>query len=184
MIFLETGRLVIRNFKPSDWQMLHSMVIRYQATEMAAYDRPWPTSEEEIRNTTGWFASTNSYLAVCLKDTGRLIGYIGITPDETHGQRVYELGYAFDANYHGRGYASEACRAVLDHAFNELQADRIIAGTASVNQPSIRLLKRLGFQKTGEEMVSFRKDENGKPIEFLGYNFAILKAEWEQQRKS
>ncbi len=91
----------------------------------------------------------------------------------------FEIGYIFNSDYHGKGYATEACRAVLDHAFDRLQADRVITGTAAVNRASCRLLERLGFKKTVESTGSFRNTPDGKPIEFLGYTFAISRGEWE-----
>jgi hypothetical protein len=63
MISIETERLVLRNFQSSDWEALHKMVVQYEASAMAAYDQPWPTSVEEIKGVTGW-SPADYYLAV------------------------------------------------------------------------------------------------------------------------
>jgi ribosomal-protein-alanine N-acetyltransferase len=175
---LETKRLLIRNFKPGDWEALHEMIVQYQASELAAYDQQWPTGPEDIKRVAEWFASGDSYLAVTLKDTGRFIGFVSLNPEEKEGVREYNLGYIFNFDYHGKGYASEACRAALAHAFGTLQADDVITGTAAVNTASCRLLERLGFKKTAESTGSFRNDLEGKPIEFLGYTYVLSKADW------
>jgi [ribosomal protein S5]-alanine N-acetyltransferase len=179
MLSLETERLAIRNFNSSDWEALHEMILQYEASELAAYDQPWPTTVEEIKGTTEWFAGGDSFLAVCLKETGRFIGFVSLNPEPVEDAQVFNIGYIFNFDYHGKGYATEACRAMVDHAFGSLKADRVITGTAAVNRASCRLLEKLGFQKIGEDTGSFRSTPEGKPIEFLGYTYALSKAVWE-----
>lgn len=180
MIPIETARLVLRNFIDDDWESLHEMITQYQASEYAAYDQQWPTSAEEIKGITNWFASGDEFLAVCLQDTGQFIGFVALNPDDRADGRQYSIGYVFNSQYQGRGYATEACQAILGHAFNQLQAQKLVTATAEVNRPSRRLLERLGFQKTAENMASFRTSADGKPIEFLGYSYALTKPEWEK----
>jgi [ribosomal protein S5]-alanine N-acetyltransferase len=54
----------------------------------------------------------------------------------------------------------------------------VISGTAAANQPSCRLLLRLGMRVTGHGTGSFRKTADGEPIEFEGLSFAISRGEW------
>ena len=86
--------------------------------------------------------------------------------------------YVFHSDYHGQGYATEACRALLGHAFGPLQAQRVVTGTAAANTASRRLLERLGFRKTSESTGSFRNDADGRPITFLGYAYELTREEW------
>jgi ribosomal-protein-alanine N-acetyltransferase len=180
LVTLETERLAIRNFQPSDWEALHEMITQYQASELAAYDQQWPAAPEDIKGVAEWFASGDSYLAVTLKDTGRFIGFVSLNPEQKEGVKEFNLGYIFNFDYHSQGYASEACRAALAHAFGTLQADSVITGTAAVNTASCRLLERLGFRKTAESTGSFRNDPDGKPLEFLGYSYYLSKKDWEK----
>lgn len=82
MTLLETERLIIRNFGTGDSEALHEMICQYESSELAAYDQQWPTSPEEIKGVTEWFAAGDSYLAVCLKDTGRFIGFVALNPEQ------------------------------------------------------------------------------------------------------
>jgi [ribosomal protein S5]-alanine N-acetyltransferase len=175
---LETERLVIRNFQATDWEALHEMIVQYTASELAAYDQPWPTAPEEIRKVTEWFASGDSYLAVCLKPADRFVGFVALNPDASDEQRVFNLGYVFNFDYHGHGYATEACRAVLEQAFEARQAQRVVTGTAAANGASRRLLERLGFEKTSESIGSFRQTSDGKPLQFVGYTFELSRDAW------
>ena len=182
MTMMETERLIIRNFHAGDWQALHVIILQYQASELAPYDHQWPTSHEEIRRITEIFTGGDSFLAVCLKDSSQLIGFVRLNPEEGDGQRDFNIGYVFNSDFHGLGYATEACRAVLNRAFCQLQADRMVTGTAALNQASCRLLERLGFQKSCEEIASFKTAEDGNPIEFLGYRYSISRDEWGKRK--
>lgn len=154
------------------------MVIKYRASEYAKYDHEWPTATVEIKGIVDWFAGGDSYLAVCLKRTGKLIGFVALNPDEGDGGVAFNLGYVFHTDYHGQGYATEACRAALDHAFDHLQAQRVVTSTAAANRASCRLLRRLGFSKTSESRGSFRNAPDGTPIRFVAYTYALARDRW------
>jgi [ribosomal protein S5]-alanine N-acetyltransferase len=138
---LATERLVIRNFSPADSEALQEMILQYEASGLAQYDHPWPSAPEEVRGVTQWFASGDYFLAVCLKDSNRFIGFVGLNPEPGENERLFNLGYIFNFDFHGRGYATEACRAVLRRAFGQLQADRVVSGTAVSNQASWRVIR-------------------------------------------
>jgi RimJ/RimL family protein N-acetyltransferase len=175
---IETDRLVIRNFDVDDWRALQEMVVRYQASEYAQYDHPWPTSAEEIQGVAEWFAGGDSYLAVCLKGAGELVGLVALNQKAQGDGVEFGFGYVFHPDYHGRGYATEAGLAALDYAFGPLAADRVGTGTAAANEPSCRLLRRLGMRETGQSTASFCKTPEGEPIEFVALSFAISRDEW------
>lgn len=71
-----------------------------------------------------------------------------LPPEGTQPARAllaYDLGHA----HQGRGYATEACRRVLSLLFDGYAVQRVIAECDTLNAPSIRLLERLGFARTG-----------------------------------
>jgi len=179
MTTLETDRLIIGNFEPKDWEALREMILQYQASEYSAYDHQWPTLAEDIQGIAKWFASGDSYLAVWLKETPVLIGFVSLTTADDDDAAAFDLGYVFNFDHHGRGYATEACRALLDHAFHSLGAERVTSGTATANQPSCRLLETLGMTKTGESTASFQKADQTEQIEFLALSFAVTREEWQ-----
>lgn len=176
MVSLETDRLRVRSFRADDAEALHAIIARYAASEVAAYDQPWPTSLEEIRQVTAWFASGDRFLAVCLKPDETLIGFVALSPEGEAEPPTLNLGYVFHEDYHGRGYAAEACRAAIAYAFGELRASRLVSGTAAANVASCRLLERLGFRKVAEQSGSFQTAADGTPITFLGYTYELSSA--------
>ena len=171
MIFLETERLTIRNFMVDDWMDLAELAMKYEETELAKYDAgPWPSDLEEYKSIVERFAKTDDFLAVVLKENDKLIGLIVKAKKE---EKEYEFGFNFHSDLQGKGYATESCKAVLDYMFEVLDAVLVTAGTAKINKPSNRLLSRLGFNLEGDKIISFRKDEKGKPIEFVGVDYSL-----------
>ncbi len=176
MIQYETERLLIRNFNTNDWKELQKMIIQYQSSEYAKYDHPWPTNEDEIKKITEWFASGEDYLAVTLKDSNKFIGFVSL--NKTSNKYSLDLGYVFNSEYHGKGFSTEACKMAINHAFNNLKIETVLATTAFENIPSRRLLERLGFNKKSENMASFPGRMDEKPFEFLAYTYELFKEEW------
>ena len=156
---IQTGRLTLRNFSPDDWRDLHEMIVDYQASEYAQYDDRWPTSEEEIQGIAKWFSEGDAYLAVCLRDTGKVIGFVALNERNEGDGPARNLGYVFNSDYHGQGYATEACRAAIAYVFERLGESRFVTGTHAANVPSRRLLGRLGFRELGDGVYRLERDE-------------------------
>lgn len=178
---IETDRLTLRNFTAEDGPALLKMLVQYQASTYAKYDHQWPTDPEKIKGVAKWFAEGDAYLAVWLKETNAFIGFVCLNPvkrEEPGGLKKYDIGYIFDFDFHGKGYATEACNAVLAYAFRSLDADSVITGTAEKSLPSCKLLERIGMSLVSRETASFQMDENGKPIEFVGLSYAVTREQW------
>ncbi len=77
-----------------------------------------------------------------------LIGCCGLRP---HGENEYELGFHLLPRFWGQGYAAETAKAVIDYAFNTLNAEALFAGHHPENTTSAKVLQKLGFIYTGDE---------------------------------
>lgn len=84
-------------------------------------------------------------LAVVLKPCKTLIGYCGVEMCEIDGECHPELGFRLVSQYRGKGYATEAARAVL----SILEVANVIAFTEPSNKESVKVLHKLGFCQTG-----------------------------------
>lgn len=156
---LETERLIIRSFRPDDWQELLELAIRYQATEYAKYDHPWPTTEEEVKGMAEWLSGEEGFRAVCLISTGKLIALLNIGRKRDGEGREYGFGYVFHPDYHCQGLATEACRASMAQVFGPGAADRITTGTHPDNKPSVGLLSKLGLKPINEGEYAITREE-------------------------
>ena len=76
-----------------------------------------------------------------------------------------ELGYWFGVAYWGRGFATEAARALIDYAFSDLEHDSLISGARVNNPASRRVLEKCGFQWTGVRLSRIRAINSAAPID-------------------
>ena len=83
----------------------------------------------------------------CQRQDGRPVGLCGLVKRD--GLKDPDIGYAFLDSVWGRGYASEAARACLDHARRALRLGRIVAITAPGNSASQAVLKKIGLKAAG-----------------------------------
>jgi RimJ/RimL family protein N-acetyltransferase len=88
------------------------------------------------------------YWPLFLRDGGAFAGCCGLKPVE-HEPRALEIGFHLRPSFHGRGLASEAARAVIAYAFEELHVEALFAGHHPENATSAALLARLGFETIG-----------------------------------
>ncbi|PZD97239.1 hypothetical protein DNH61_03630 [Paenibacillus sambharensis] len=93
---------------------------------------------------------------------------------------TWELGYIFNPKYYGNGYATEACRRILQYGFEVLKVHRVIAMCNPENNSSWELLERLLMRREGHHMKKafFHKNNEGQPIWHDAYQYAILAEEW------
>jgi RimJ/RimL family protein N-acetyltransferase len=76
-----------------------------------------------------------------------------------------ELGYWLGVSYWGRGLATEAARALIDHAFGDLEHETLISGARVNNPASRRVLEKCGFQWTGVRLSRIRAINSAAPID-------------------
>ena len=171
---METKRLLIRRFTPGDWCDLYE----YLSQEAVVFYEPYGVfTEEESMREAERRSDDDDFWAVCLIENNKLIGNIYLSKRE---RETWELGYVFNADFHGRGYATEAARAVVGAAFKNHGARNVIAKCNPLNRPSWRLLERLGMRREGHYIknVWFKKDENGRPIWHDTYEYRVSAEEW------
>jgi ribosomal-protein-alanine N-acetyltransferase len=83
------------------------------------------------------------------RESGSVVGDVGfIGPPDENGS--IEVGYSVIPDRRRRGYATEAASAIVEWALSEPGVQVVVAGCDRDNEPSIRTLERLGFQRTGE----------------------------------
>jgi len=170
---METERLIIRRFHVNDREDLYVYLSQEETVKYEPYEI---FKEEEFKREALKRAGSGSFWAVCLKSSAKLIGNIYL---EEKGFEAWELGYVFNADFLGQGYAIEAVRALIDYAVREKTA-RIVAMCNPLNERSLKLLERVGMRKEGLllQNIYFKKDEQGFPIWQDTCEYAILRGEW------
>jgi RimJ/RimL family protein N-acetyltransferase len=164
---IETERLRLRPWRKDDFRPYHELL---QHPDVHRHFGPEPMGGEECwRRLTaavgGWQFNGFGTWAAERKDDGKLVGSLGIFTawrdlDPEFGEEP-EMGWIFAADTHGKGMASEGCRAVLDWTEANLQPTPIWAIIAPANEPSLKLAGKLGFERLHET------DYHGDPTVIL-----------------
>ncbi len=148
---LETERLILREIIPDDENAFFEMD---SDPEVHRFLGNHPVkSKQQIRDVITFIRK--QYLengigrwAVIQKETNTFVGWCGLkyfTETINKHIHIYDLGYRFAQKYWGKGYATEAAKACIEHGFNKMDLKEIYAMTDSRNLNSNKVLKKLGF---------------------------------------
>lgn len=165
---IETERLVIRNFTLDDADDLYDILGDAETMKNCepAYDL------EKTKDFLHSFCiGRNGAVAAVHKQSQKVIGYILFNEIDPS---VYEMGWIFNWSYWRQGYAYEACKAVIDFAFRELNAHKVFA-EAIDGVKSVGLMQKLGMKLEGAQR-SQAKDNDGNPEDL--YLYGLLAENW------
>ena len=159
---LETPRLVLRAPRPEDAQAVAAIANDLRiAQNTARLPHPYTVADAE------------QFIAQTSRDNGEIAFFITLANDKIIGacgvatldRKGPEIGYWLGVRYWGKGYATEAARAVIDHAFTTLGYDALRAGARVSNPASRRVLEKCGFQWTSVELRRIRAISSAAPVD-------------------
>jgi RimJ/RimL family protein N-acetyltransferase len=159
---LRTPRLVLRPPRLEDARTVAAIVDDIRIAQNTTRV-PHPYS---IADAYGWLRVVNAnageatYLITLTN--GTIVGACGVEPRDGQGP---ELGYWLGTEFWGRGYATEAARAVIDHAFGALGCEQLESGARISNPASRRVLEKCGFQWRGVGLYRIRAINSSAPID-------------------
>ena len=148
MIFMETNRLHLRNVVVKDAEIMYDyrnneICARYQRGQVKDYDgivNLVECNKDDVLSVDAPFL-----VAVALKDTDEMVGEIVVMPSDG----TISIGYTFSYKHHRRGYAFEALTALIDLLHERYSEWDFISFTEPQNEPSMALLKKLGYKDMG-----------------------------------
>lgn len=172
---VRTERLVLRRFADGDVPQIFTY-------------RSQPAVEEWIGSTAVSVESLTERFgdgstAVVVEHEGRLIGDLMVRGRDAYGQREVadeakgteaELGWTFDPAHHGRGLATEAVRALIGICFDDIGLHRVMAACFTANEPSWRLMERIGMRREAHHLKDSLHREHGWQDEYV---YALLAEE-------
>jgi RimJ/RimL family protein N-acetyltransferase len=182
-VFLETDRLVLRQFTMADVDNLVQLdadpdVMRFVTGGI-------PTSRKEILDEflpafLGYYRRYEGYgfWAVIEKETGEFLGWFHFRPRPDADPGEAELGYRLRKSAWGQGYATEGSRALIRKGFTEHGVQRVVAGAMAVNQASRRVMEKAGLTlvRTFHEPWPYPIDGD----QFGSVEYALDKTRWQQ----
>lgn len=146
-MIIETNRLFLREMNENDYEALYAVLA--DSDIMQHY--PYTFDETRVRN---WIKRNQErYIndgfglwAVCLKDTGEMIGDCGLTLQLIDGSTLPEIGYHIRKDRQRQGYAREAASAVRDWAFKHTAYNALYSYCKYTNQASFRTAESIGMK--------------------------------------
>ena len=175
-IQLETDRLLLRQWRIEDFDRYAQM---FAAPETQYIGGPLTRSDawrRFLQMPGAWALQEFAMFALEEKSTGRFVGQCG--PWLPDGWPGTEVGYALHPDAWGRGYATEACIAAVDWAFDVLGWSEVIQSIAPANTASQRVAIRLGARNRG--LCVFPAPLDAHVIEIWGQT----REEWRARRST
>lgn len=168
-VLFHTERLIVRKFVPEDFEDLADILTDQNVT----YFEPYETFTKEacIQEAVN-FSNSDEFFAVVLEN--KVIGKIYFSKKDFGS---YEIGYTFNLEYQGKGYAGESVMGMMKYAFSSLDVRRIFAEVNARNTRSIKLVEKLGFRKEADYKELLPRKEN-KDIFDDFYVYAMLRKEF------
>ena len=167
---IETQRLILREMTENDFDALYRVLAdsdimqHYPYTFDEARVKNWIVRNIERYQTFGF-----GLWAVCLKESGEMIGDCGLTMQTINGQIKPEIGYHIRADKQRNGFAKESAIAVRDWAFRNTPFNIVYSYMLHTNEPSCKTAIAYGCRQVDE----FNDSMNG-----LTKVFAITREEW------
>lgn len=147
-ISIDTDRLILRRTLMRDAED----IFEYASANNVGVHAGWKQHEtiEETKQIIETVFSEDNVFALVLKESNKVIGSIGLIADPKRAyDRVRMIGYALGEAYWGRGYMSEAAKAMVDYGFETLDLLMISAYCYPSNERSRAVLKKLDFAYEG-----------------------------------
>ena len=155
MTALHTSRLDLRSFLESDLDEMSALMANadFMRFSLGVFSREQTAAFLEKVRTRDRNSLPSQFAMIC-RDDDRLIGYCGFFLQNVDSVEELEIAYRLHPSYWGRGIATEAARAVRDHAFGDLQLSRVISLIHPDNIASRRVAEKNGMRP--EKQTTFR----------------------------
>ena len=172
---LETERLLLRVQQAGDFERYAEMLAHPSSLHIGGPLLRHEAWRRFLQMPGAWMVQGFAMFSVVDKSSGRWMGQAGPwCPDGWPGT---EVGYSFHMDARGKGYATEACAAARDYAFDTLGWDEVIHSISPENTASQTVAQRLGSRNRGPGKLPPPLDVHAIEI------WAQSRAEWAENRK-
>ena len=177
---ITTDRLVLRPYTLDDCAELTRVIGRPEIYE-TTLNIPHPYTEDDARtyisgNEEARAKDQDFPCAMTLKDTDAIIGGCGLIVNSRF--ECAEMGYWIAVEHWGKGYATEAAKAIIRHGFDVLNLNCIEAHHFITNPASGRVLTKAGMNFEGRLRQRVKKDGRFLDIDM----YSIIRSEYEDAK--
>jgi RimJ/RimL family protein N-acetyltransferase len=184
-IILNTERLILRTWRKADIEPMALIDQDKKVCEFLPSIGSKKTTTAIIKKSIAHYQRKGfSLYAVELKATGEMIGFLGlITPSfEAHFMPAVEIGWRLASKHWNKGYATEGAKAVLNHAFMNLNLSEVISFTVINNHASRRVMEKIGLQHDLKDDFNHPKLPDDSPLK-KHVLYRLTKAQYLQSKE-
>jgi RimJ/RimL family protein N-acetyltransferase len=167
---LETERLMLRRPTLADAKAITRLANDRRIAENTRR-LPHPYLQDHAIEFVRTMGGDTRETAFLIESNHTPIGMVGIDWREPDAP---ELGYWLGVEYWGRGFGTEAARAVIDFTFEEFETEHMVAGARVTNPTSRNILEKCGFQWSGVELHRFEAIGSSTPVD----RFRLSRGVW------
>jgi RimJ/RimL family protein N-acetyltransferase len=179
---LRTERLLLRQWRDDDLEPFAAL--NGDSETMRFFVSPQSRAESDALaesargriEAVGW-----GLWAVEVSGGASFIGFVGLARPsfEAHFTPAVEVGWRVAREHWGRGYATEAARAAVAYGFEQLALDEIVSFTSPINEPSWRVMERLGMSHDPADDFEHPRVPVGHPLR-LHVLYRLSRTVWEK----
>jgi RimJ/RimL family protein N-acetyltransferase len=158
---LETERLLLRTPTLADVKAIARLANDRRIAENTRR-LPHPYTPEHAIDFLRATAAEDRETVFLIETEGSPIGVVGI---DWRVPETPELGYWLGVEHWGKGFGTEAARAAIDFAFEEFEAEQMIASARVANPASRNILEKCGFQWSGVELHRYNALGSSTPVD-------------------
>lgn len=183
-MFLETQRLILREFSPADFEDVHAYSSDYETVRHMMFG---PNTPEETRaylneqclQEQQAVPRMHYNFALEEKSLKKVIGGVSLHLNWRRDDGI--LGMVLNRHFSGKGYMPEAMEGVLEIAFTQLKLHRVHAVCDVSNAPAHYVLEKVGMRNEGTMIGRGKHRPEEKETYFDQYGYAILDWEWKEK---
>ena len=181
-IVIETDRLIMRKIADGDAALQFAVLNTPAVMEHLGGPKELHEIEAKHARTAALFARDGfGFMMMIEKSSGDLVGHAGMKRVDSplaKNQGDHEIGWLVREDRWRRGYAAEAMRGVIDWAFTRHDAPHLVALTSDANEPSWRLMEKLGMERRRDldfDDPAFPPEDNPTIL------YALTREQWESR---
>lgn len=169
-MIIETERLILKPYEKDFADAIYEVVKQKEiADTMVMIPHPYPRELVDgwihyLKKS--WEEETAFEFAVFLKETNQYIGNCGLVAFSKNNRNA-EVGYFIDVAHWNKGYATEACKKIIEYGFEYHQLNRIYSRCMVRNKASRTVLEKAGMVWEGCHRQEFLKNDTFEDIDYL-----------------
>jgi RimJ/RimL family protein N-acetyltransferase len=185
---IETPRLLLGTWLPADRDLFREINADPKVMEFFPFRRSYEEADAVLGRLNGMLTEDGlGFYSIVLKQSAEPMGFCGLSHPNLPGifpDQTVEVGWRLATRFWGNGYATEAAKALLDHAFAAKGLDAVVSFAVEANRRSTGVMQRLGLHRIKELDFNHPRVPETHPHLRRHIVYAVTRKEWSPQEDS